>query len=420
MLRFLTAGESHGPELVVIVEGMPAGLEVHPERIDDELVRRQQGYGRGARSTKIERDRALIVSGIAGGRTTGAPVAMRIVNKDFANQPDHPKRLTAPRPGHADLAGRWKYGLEDFRLVRERASARETAARVAAGAMALELLAAFGVRLGSFVTHVGDAGFDVSLPSLNAGELLALAEAADGDPIRSPDPAASQRMRAAVDDAKARGETLGGVFVVFATGAPPGLGSHVHWDRKLDGRLAQAICSIHAVKGVEVGAAFEVAAQPGTEVQDAIVREDGRLVRRTNFAGGLEGGMTNGEPIVLRAAMKPLSSVRAELASVDFTTGETVDPPYVRSDVCAVPAAAVVGEAMVAWVLAGAIAERFGGDRIDAMLASRDAVAEAESRAVPAAAAGSVDASAGSPDESPLDRDGAGETAGAVEEEIDG
>jgi chorismate synthase len=405
MLRFLTAGESHGPELVVIVEGLPAGVVVDGEAVDRQLVRRQQGYGRGARSTKIERDHAEIVSGVAGGRSTGAPVAMRIVNKDFANQPERPTPLTAPRPGHADLAGRWKYGHEDFRVVRERASARETAARVAAGALARSLLDAFDVRLGSFVTSVGDVSLDAGLASLDDESLARLAAAAEEDDLRCPDPASSAAMRAAVDEAKTAGETLGGTFVVFALGAPIGLGSHVHWDRKLDGRLVQAICSIHAVKGAEVGPAFDVARRPGTQVQDPIVLEDGALSRTSNFAGGLEAGMTTGQPVVVRAAMKPLTSVRAQLVSFDYASGEVADPPYVRSDVCAVPAAAVVGEAMVGWVLADATVERFGGDRLDAMLAARDAAAMAEAAALhPTRAA-------------PAGRGGA---LAPIEEEIDG
>lgn len=379
-LRFLTAGESHGPELTVVVEGMPGGVEVRPEAIDHELWRRQQGHGRGARTRKIERDHAEIVSGVAEGRTTGAPVAMRIVNRDFANQPAASRPLTAPRPGHADLAGALKYGLEDFRLVRERASARETAARVAAGALVRPLLEAFGVRLGSFVVELGDVNWDEPLDGADEARLELLARDAEPDPVRCADPATSGRMRAAVDAAKEAGETLGGVFVVFATGCPPGLGSHVHWDRKLDGRLAQAVCSIHAVKGVEIGQAFEVARRPGTLVQDPVEVREGRVARASNFAGGLEGGVTNGRPVVVRAAMKPLSSVRAALVSVDFATGETVDPPYVRSDVTAVPAAAVVGEAMVGWVLADALVERFGGDRLDGMLAAAAAVRDARPR----------------------------------------
>ncbi len=373
-LRFLTAGESHGPELTVIVEGMPGGVEVRGEEIDRELLRRQQGYGRGARTQRIERDHAEIVSGVAAGRTTGAPVAMRIVNRDFANQPERPRPLTAPRPGHADLPGAIKYGMEDFRHVRERASARETAARVAAAALVRPLLAAFGVRVGSFVTEVGPECLRVRLEGLDAAALAGLAAAAEEDPNRCPDADASARMREAVDGAGRSGETVGGAFVVFATGVPPGLGSHVHWDRKLDGRLAGAVCSIHAVKGVEIGPATEVARRPGTEVQDPIVLRDGELARMSNFAGGLEAGITNGQPVVLRAWMKPLSSVRAELVSVDLETGERADPPYVRSDVSAVPPAAVVGEAMVAWVLAEALLERFGGDRLDVMLAAAAAV----------------------------------------------
>jgi chorismate synthase len=381
MLRFLTAGESHGPELLVIVEGMPAGVPVSADAIDRQLLRRQQGYGRGARSTKIERDHAEVVAGVSGGRTTGAPVGMRIVNRDFANQPEEPRPLTAPRPGHADLAGGTKYGLRDYRLVRERASARETAARVAAGAVARELLSAFGTDLGSFVTSIGDAGLGrppAWLGSLDEGRLAELAAAAEESSVRCPDPTVAERMVGAIDGARASGETLGGVFVVFATGVPAGLGSYVHWDRKLDGLLARAVCSIHAVKGVEIGAAFDLAGRPGTETVDAVAWDGSTLARPTNHAGGLEGGVTNGRPVVIRAAMKPLSSVRAAMPSVDFDTGAPADPGYVRSDVCAVPAAAIVGEAMVAWVLAEAVVERFGGDRLDAMLAARDALAGAD------------------------------------------
>jgi chorismate synthase len=308
-------------------------------------------------------------------------VALRIVNRDFANQPTDPPPLTAPRPGHADLAGALKYGHDDFRVVRERASARETAARVAAGALAKAVLEPFGARTGSFVTAVGRVaaslggagGQGVRLEDLDQDALHRLAEAAEDDPMRCPDPGASKQMRAAVDQAREAGETLGGLFVVFATGVPVGLGSHVHWDRKLDGLLAQAACSIHAVKGVEIGPAFDLAGAPGTTAQDPIVPADGELARRGNHAGGLEGGITNGMPVVIRAAMKPLSSVRAEIESVDVRTGQPADPPYVRSDVTAVPAAAVVGEAMVAWVLAQAVVERFGGDRLDLMLAARAA-----------------------------------------------
>ncbi len=375
MLRFLTAGESHGPELVVVVEGLPAGLSVDRERIDRHLTRRQGGYGRGARSTKIERDKAELVSGLVDGRTTGAPVAMRIVNRDFANQPADPPPLTAPRPGHADLAGAIKYGLDDFRHVRERASARETAARVAAGSLAGQLLEAFGARVGSFVVEVGPVSAEVPpLDELTAAGLEALAAEAEDDPVRTPDPRASDEMRQAIDRAREDGETLGGTFCVFATNVPAGLGSYAQWDRRLDGRLAQAVASIPAVKAVEIGPAIDVARRRGTEAQDPVEVRDGALARTANRAGGLEGGVTNGEPVVVRAAMKPLSSVRAPIASVDIRTGEPADPPHVRSDVTAVPAAAVVGEAMVAWVLADGLCERFGQDRLDTMLAACRAV----------------------------------------------
>jgi chorismate synthase len=378
MLRLLTAGESHGPELAVIVEGLPAGVEIDGDAIDADLVRRQGGYGRGARSTKIERDHAQIVSGVADGRSTGAPLAMRIENKDFANQPADPKPLTAPRPGHADLAGAIKYGHRDFRVVRERASARETAARVAAGAVARSLLRAFGARVGSFVLETGDVAADLpAIDELDAAALERLAALAEDDVMRCPDPEASARMQGAIDAARESGETLGGVVCAFAVEVPAGLGSFVHWDRKLDGRLAQAVASIPAIKGVEIGPAFSLAARPGTEAQDAIVSSADGVTRTTNRAGGLEAGVSNGMPVVVRAAMKPLSSVRAEIPSVDFETGQPANPPHVRSDVTAVPAAAVVAEAMVAWVLADALCERFGQDRLDAMLAASNAVTEA-------------------------------------------
>jgi chorismate synthase len=377
-LRFLTAGESHGPELVVVAEGLPAGVPIDGRAIDRDLRRRQGGYGRGARSTKIERDHGEVVSGVVDGRSTGAPIALRLVNQDFANQPAQPEPLTTPRPGHADLAGRIKYGLRDFRSVRERASARETAARVAAGALAKGLLAPFGSRVGSFVVSVGEVDAGVPpLDGLDGPALQSLAAAAEDDPMRCPDRTASARMRAAVDAARKEGQTLGGTFCVFAVGVPAGLGSYAHWDRKLDGRLAQALASIPAVKGVEVGPAADLARRVGTEAQDPIAWRGDEVARTSNRAGGLEAGVTNGEPVVLRAAMKPLSSVRAEMASVDFETGEPSSPPHVRSDVTAVPAAAVVGEAMVAWVLADALCERFGQDRLDAMLAACRAVSDA-------------------------------------------
>ncbi|HVB14220.1 MAG TPA: chorismate synthase [Candidatus Dormibacteraeota bacterium] len=369
-LRLLTAGESHGPELVVIVEGVPAGVEVDFEELDRHLDRRRGGHGRGARSTKIEHDHAEIVSGVNQSRTTGSPVAIRIVNRDFANQPPDPVRLTSPRPGHADLAGAIKHGHSDFRLVRERASARETAARVAAAALIRPLLREFGISLGSFVVGIGRVKLRLELGSSTPKSLASLAAAAEPDPVRCPDPEISEQMVAAIDQAKEDRQTVGGTFVVFALGVPLGLGSYTHWDLRLDGRLAQAICSIPAIKGVEIGPGFELATLTGSQGQDSILSSRGKLVRGSNFAGGLEGGMSNGEPIVLRAAMKPLSSTRAPATSVDLRTGVAADPPYVRSDVCAVPAAAVVGEAMVGWVLAQALIERFGGDRLDSALAA--------------------------------------------------
>ncbi|MGC1908035.1 MAG: chorismate synthase [Candidatus Dormiibacterota bacterium] len=369
-LRLLTAGESHGPELVVIVEGMPAGVPVDPQEIELQLDRRRGGHGRGARSTKIERDHAEIVSGVNQSRTTGSPVAIRIVNRDFANQPGDPVRLTTPRPGHADLAGATKHGHSDFRVVRERASARETAARVAAAALVRPFLREFGISLGCFVVGIGKVVLAVDLGSTTADSLAAQAAAAEPDPVRCPDPAMSEQMVAAIDRAKDDRQTLGGLFVAFAVGVPVGLGSYTQWDLRLDGRLAQAICSIPAIKGVEMGPGFELSSLTGSQGQDAILGSPSKLIRGSNFAGGLEGGMSNGEPIVLRAAMKPLSSTRAPVTSVDLRTGAAADAPYVRSDVCAVPAAAVVGEAMLGWVLAQALIERFGGDRLDASLAA--------------------------------------------------
>lgn len=364
-LRLLTGGESHGPELVAILDGMPAGVAVDPALVDRDLRRRQGGHGRGARSTRVERDHAELVSGLSGGLTTGAPLALRIRNLDFANQPSTRPPMTAPRPGHADLAGATKYGLQDLRLVRERASARETAARVGAAALARCLLSELGVEVGSFVSGIGAVEGPLDLAGLGAEELRRLSRTAEEDPVRSPEPRLSERMVAAIDQARGARETLGGTFVVHATGLPVGLGSFVQADLRLDGRLAGALLSIPAVKGVEFGPAFAVARQPGSAVQDRIVGGRRAPGRGSNFAGGLEGGMTDGQPVVARCAMKPLSSVRAPLESVDLATGEPAAPPYVRSDICAVPAAAVVGEAVVVLVLASALLERFGGDRLD-------------------------------------------------------
>ncbi|HEY67305.1 MAG TPA: chorismate synthase, partial [Thermoflexia bacterium] len=382
MLRFLTAGESHGPCLVAIVEGLPAGLEVDVEAINRDLARRQSGYGRSGRM-KIERDQVEILGGVIAGRTTGAPVALRVVNRDWANWRDRwaagdLPRLTVPRPGHADYAGMVKYGLDDARPVLERASARETAARVAVGGLAKQLLAVFSVAVGSYVIEIG--GVVAAIPDLPPEELWALAEESD---VRCPDEEAAGRMRAAIDAARQAGDSLGGVFVVVATGVPVGLGSYVHWDRRLDARLAAAVMSIPAIKGVEIGPAFENARRPGTQVHDEfqipnpksqipnpkpqisnLKSQISRVVRTSNRAGGIEGGMSNGMPVVVRAAMKPIPTTLTPLRSVNLATGEPAQTRYQRSDVCAVPAASVVGEAMVAWVLADALIEKVGGDSL--------------------------------------------------------
>jgi chorismate synthase len=378
MLRFLTAGESHGQALVVTVDGMPAGLEVDIEALNAQLRRRQGGYGRGRRM-QIESDRAEILAGIRHGRTTGAPVALLIRNRDWVNwqqtmyvEPDKPQEATGsdkpsvvrPRPGHADLAGAIKYGHDDIRNVLERASARETAARVAAGSLARQLLARFGIRLASHVSAIGD----VVVP---AGRVVSFAEAhaiADDDPLRCADADLQQRMIAYIDAAKEAGDTVGGAFEVIATGVPPGLGSYVQWDRKLDGRLAQALMCIHAIKAVGVGIGPEVAIRPGSQVHDEILpppKGSGTPGRPTNRAGGLEGGVTNGEDLRVSAFMKPIATLMRPLRSVDLTTMAEAPAAIERSDVCAVPAAAVVGEAMVAFILGDAFLEKFGGDSID-------------------------------------------------------
>jgi chorismate synthase len=368
MMRFLTAGESHGPCLVAIVEGLPAGLTVDPEAIDRELARRQSGYGRGERMS-IERDKVDILGGVISGQTVGGPVALRIANLDWPNWRDRwaggdLPRLTVPRPGHADYAGMVKYGLEDARPILERASARETAARVAVGALAKQLLSHFGVALGSYVTEIGGVVAEVSYSG--AEELWGLAEASD---VRCPDGAAAIQMREAIDAARRDGDSLGGVFVVAATGVPVGLGSHVQWDRRLDARLAAAVISIPAVKGVEIGPAFDNARHRGTHVHDAFFPDgSGGVIRRTNRAGGTEGGMTNGMPVVVRAAVKPIPTTVAPQPSVDLATGDPAETQYQRSDVCVVPAAAVIGEAMVAWVLADALTDKLGGDSLTEMM----------------------------------------------------
>src|SRR5215831_8025049 len=379
MLRFLTAGESHGQALIATIDGFPAGLDVKPDQIDAQLRRRQGGYGRGRRMA-IECDRAEIFSGIRHGRTTGAPIAMMIRNRDWVNwqqtmfvEPEMPAdasgtrkpQVTRPRPGHADLAGAIKYGHKDVRDVLERASARETAARVAMGSLARQLLARFDVRIASHVATIGD----VSLPDDRVVSFDEAATLEDDSPLHCVDTDLQKRMIAAIDAAGAAGDTLGGAFEVIVTGVPPGLGSYVQWDRKLDGRLAQAIMCIHAIKAVGIGIGPEVAIRPGSRVHDAIVRaadEDAAIpvARPTNRAGGLEGGVTNGEDLRVMGFMKPISTLMNPLRSVDLATLNEAPAAIERSDVCAVPAAAVVGEAMVALVVADAFLEKFGGDSI--------------------------------------------------------
>jgi len=369
MLRFLTAGESHGPGLIGIVEGLPAGLLIDVDAIQRDLARRQIGVGRSARM-RIESDRAEILSGVINGKTIGAPVALRIENLDYANWKDKviPPQ-TIPRPGHADLAGAIKYDMDDLRLVAERASARETAMRVACGALARQLSAKFGIVVGSHVLEIG--GIRVEVPALSFPEIFALAQSSD---VAVADSASAEKIRARIEAVMRAKDTVGGVIEIVALNVPIGLGSHVHWDRKLDGRLAQAVMSIPSVKGVEIGTAFENAGKLGTQGQDEIFKSTvnsrqstEKTTRHTNRAGGLEGGITNGMPIVVRAALKPIATTVTPLRSVDLATGEPALTLYQRSDYCHVPRACVIGEAMVAWVLADALMEKVGGDSISEM-----------------------------------------------------
>ncbi|MEO8084263.1 MAG: chorismate synthase [Ardenticatenales bacterium] len=360
-LRFLTAGESHGPELTAILEGMPAGLPIDRAALDLLMARRQKGFGSGGRMA-IERDRVRITAGVMAGRTTGAPIALTIPNKDYESWRDRDvEALTVPRPGHADLSATVKYGYGDLRLALERASARELAARAAVGGICAQLLAHFGVVIGSYVVQIGDVAMaaDAGYPAL-----FAAAETSD---VRCPDPAAAARMHAAIQAAARDRDTLGGVFEVVALGVPPGLGSHVHWDRRLTGRLLGAVTSIPAIKGAEIGPAFANAARRGTAVHDRFgldAADPDRIVRAGSHGGGLEGGITTGDPIVIRGAMKPISTTLTPLPSVDLATGRAAVTRYERSDICAVPRAAVAAEAMVAFVLADALLEKLGGDRM--------------------------------------------------------
>lgn len=386
MLRYLTAGESHGKALSAVIEGMPSGLKLPSSFIDSELERRQGGYGRGGRM-RIEKDRVEMLSGVRGGRTMGSPITMLIHNRDWENWKDVmnpwdlPKDMrntvvTRPRPGHADLAGGLKYDLRDLRNVLERSSARETAARVAVGAVGKRLLGEFGIDVFSWVVEIG--GVKVPPVAYPAGEAARFFKNAERSEVRCPDKVTSERMIKRIDEAKKKGDSLGGVFTVIVTGVPPGLGSHVQWDRKLDGRLSGALMSVQAIKGVEVGMGFSVGSTPGSSVHDEILfsksssraaaagywPREPRFFRKTNNAGGIEGGMSNGEPIVLRAAMKPIPTLYKPLRSVDIDSKRPFKASIERSDVCAVPAAAVVAESAVSIEMAGAFLEKFGGDSI--------------------------------------------------------
>jgi len=388
-LRFLTSGESHGKALTGILEGIPSGLFVSADNIDKDLRRRQGGYGRGGRM-KIESDNAEILSGVRFGRTVGSPISILIENKDWENWQDimsaelgvkgsETKEVTRPRPGHADLAGAVKYDTHDMRDILERSSARETAMRVALGAIAKKFLAEFDIKIGSYVIQIGsikmqdarcrqhppqspldkggsEGGYHASGIMYND-----LFKAAEKSPVRCPDKKASQKMVTLIDKAIKEGDSLGGIFEIFVTDAPIGLGSYIQWDKRLDGRLAQALMSIQAIKGVEIGMGFEMSNKYGSEVMDEIFYRS-KFYRKTNNAGGIEGGMTNSMPVIIRAAMKPIPTLRRPLQSVDINTKKPIKAAYERSDVCAVPAAGVVGEAMTALVIADAFLEKFRGD----------------------------------------------------------
>ncbi|MBN1526742.1 MAG: chorismate synthase [Candidatus Omnitrophica bacterium] len=360
MLRYLTSGESHGKCMLTIVDGLPAGLAVKEKIINGELARRMLGYGRGRRM-KIESDAAEVLSGLRKGKTIGSPVALMIKNADHSI--DKLPAVFEPRPGHADLAGMLKYGLDDARDVLERASARETAARAGAGALSKILLAEFGIRVASHVTVIGAVG--ARPRGLGFSQIVA---ASERSPVRCADPDASRRMCAAIDEAMGAGDTLGGIFEVIVQGAPAGLGSYAQWDRRIDAALASAMLSIPAVKGVSFGMGFGAAGLKGSLVHDEIFYDKKKgFYRKTNNAGGIEGGMTNGEDIIIRATMKPISTLRRPLASVNIRTKKPIKATVERSDVCAVPAAGVIGEAVTAIEIANAMLGKFGGDSVDEM-----------------------------------------------------
>jgi chorismate synthase len=388
-LRYMTSGESHGKALAGIIEGIPSGIYLSSEDIDRDLRRRQGGYGRGGRM-KIESDHAEILSGVRWGKTIGSPVTLLIENKDYKNwikgmSPDAKfagliPAVLKPRPGHADLSGAIKYNHQDIRNVLERSSARETAMRVALGAIAKKFLSEFGITFGSYVLQIGKIQVQSS-----GKDLLATFKKAEKSPVRCPDETASARMVKLIDRVRKEGNSLGGIFEVFVLGLPVGLGSYIHWDKKIDGQLAQAVMSIQAIKGVEIGLGFEMGSRFGSEAMDEIFYtpphpplakggskggniSDLGFYRKTNNAGGIEGGMANGMPVILRAVMKPIPTLRKPLRSVDIMSKEPFEAVYERSDICAVPAAGVIGEAMVALVIANAFLEKFGGDSMSETL----------------------------------------------------
>ncbi|MGB9876542.1 MAG: chorismate synthase [bacterium] len=377
MLRFLTAGESHGKCLVTIIEGFPAGLKADIHFINEELRRRQIGYGRGKRM-EIERDKVEVLSGIRVGKTTGAPISLLITNKDYPSWKDvmpiderKIEPVLIPRPGHSDLGGYLKYGLEDLRDVIERASARETAARVAAGALAKLLLREFNIHIFSFTLSIGKTKANLE------GEWKEIWERAEKSPLRCPDEEAEKRMMSEIEEAKTQGDSLGGIFQVVAIGIPPGLGSYVHWDRRLDARLAYAVMSIPSVKGVEIGEGFSSTSLPGSRFHDEIFydKKEG-FFRITNRAGGIEGGVSNGEAIIIKGAVKPIPTLSKPLHSVHLKTKSSAPAHKERADICVVPSAGVIAEAMTAWVLADAFLEKFGSDCLDDIKASFQAYLE--------------------------------------------
>ena len=362
MIRLLTAGESHGPAVTTILEGIPAGLRLTPDDINHELARRQKGFGSGGRM-KIEKDQVQILGGVMSGITIGSPISLQINNLDHVKWKDKAvPALTTPRPGHADLTGAIKYGYSDLRYSLERASARETTARVAAAAICRKLLNEFGIKIGSYVTQIGSIKAQVD--DIPIEQRISLSEQSD---VRCPDEETSEKMRKHIRQIMQDKDTLGGVFEVVALNVPPGLGSYVHWDRKIEAILAKAMLSIHAIKGVEIGPAFDNSRKRGTEVHDEIILEGDSITRNTNRAGGTEGGVTTGQPLVLRAAMKPISTTLNPLQTVDLATGKPGPTTYERSDFCAVPRAAVVGEAMVAFVLSDELLRKICGDSLDEM-----------------------------------------------------